>query len=274
MPNTNMVVLKPSRSKPSAGDLFVCNMRGKRWVAGRVVHTDCRMMSDGPGHEPLLYFYRLEFNDPSQLAPPFKPDLLVPPIITDFEGWRLGYFQTIGNYPLLAEERLERHYFLRGLRARCHDPDAVYVDEYGEQGPRPRQGDYWDMVGLSGLALIDDILSEALGIAPAAEAGEDDDHPDPCGEDEVIIYVPDAAQDSIGLALDIESPLAEALLEAGAGELEGHGYDLERERWDIRFFGPDPERIGDVLLPVMKSLQLPPGSVMVVGGKQRKRVDM
>jgi hypothetical protein len=167
LPPTNMIVLEPSRTKPRAGDLFVCNMRGERWIAGRVVHLNCRMMSREDGGEPLLYFYNIQVPDPATLRPPFKPDLLIPPIITNFLGWRRGYFKTLGNYPLTPEERLPRHYFLRSLLPITWDhPDASYCDEFSNPSPRPSPGEPWKGSGLSGYLYIDELLSEAIGIPP------------------------------------------------------------------------------------------------------------
>lgn len=61
-PPTNMIVVGPRvrRPRPRAGDLLVCNLRGERWIAGRVVHMNCRMCADTDGQEPLYDFYRLE----------------------------------------------------------------------------------------------------------------------------------------------------------------------------------------------------------------------
>lgn len=254
----------------------MCNLRGNRWIAGRVVHTDCRMMSDDPGHEPLLYFYRFGFCDPSELRPPFRPDLLIPPVVTDFGGWQYGYFQTVGNYPMLPEERLSRHCFLRGRRGTWDSPDAVYVDEYGNRCPRPNRGEYWDTVGLSGVFLIDNILSDAIGISQVSQKEFEVslERSPSCGSDEVIIYIMDAVGDSISLAVNIENPLAEEVSQSAVGRFAGHGYDIERQRWDIRFNGPDPNRIAKVLLSVLKRLGLPPGSFMLVGGRRSRRIDL
>jgi hypothetical protein len=273
LPPTNMIVLKPTRRKPVAGDLFVCNMRGERWVAGRVVHTNCRMMSREDGIEALLYFYRMMIADPAALRPPLKPDLLIPPIITNFLGWRHGYFQTLGNYPLAREERLPRHYFLQSCYpVGADDPRAVFCDEYGERSPRPERGEYWGGSGLSSYRWIDDRLSEALGI-PCVPEEEDEHAPLECAEDEVILFVP-APDDATIDIHRIEGCAAEALLAADAGGLEGDGYDLQAKRWDVRFVGPSPAKMAKALLPVLKKCDLPPGAFLLVGGRRTKRINL
>jgi hypothetical protein len=127
-----MVVLKPSRRKPKSGDLFVCNMRGERWIAGRVMHNRCKMMS-GTGNEFLLYSYRMQVSDPVMLRPPFGPDLLIPPIITNALGWRLGLFETLDKSPLEPEEVLAKHYFSTIW------VDPRYCDELVTLHPLPAQ---------------------------------------------------------------------------------------------------------------------------------------
>ena len=274
---TNMIVLKPSRRKPKAGDLFVCNMRGERWVAGRVIHNQCKMMS-GTGNEFLLYFYGMQVSDPAKLRPPFKPDLLIPPIITNALGWRIGLFETIANHPLASGEVLPRHYFLRsGASIEWDDPRAEYVDEFKEPSPHPGPGELWGWSGLSGYANVDTDLSRALGMELAWDPWEELKRPQTdlvLEGASVVVYIA-APEDDPEFGLDeIEDPLVEALDRAGVGSLEGHGFDLVRGLADIRFVGPSPARIRDVVLPVLKKLKPPPGSFMVVGGKRPKRIEL
>ncbi|MBK7406259.1 MAG: hypothetical protein IPJ41_17045 [Phycisphaerales bacterium] len=270
-----MIVLKPSRTKPKSGDLFVCNMRGEKWVAGRVIHNQCRMMS-GTGNEFLVYFYRMTVSDPTALRPPFTPDLLIPPVVTNALGWRVGLFHTLGNYPLQAGETLGRHYFKEGSGA-WGDPEADYYDEFHEPSPSPGPHDQWTTIGLSGYAGVDIELSKALDIEPAWDplAEVDNSQSDLFLEGaSVIVYlaVPDVNDES-GLA-EIEASLGEALDRTGAGEVEGHGVDLATGRAEIRFVGRSPARIRDALLPTLHSLMLPPGCSMVVGGKRPKRIEL
>ncbi|MBK7406255.1 MAG: hypothetical protein IPJ41_17025 [Phycisphaerales bacterium] len=268
----NMVVLQPTRTKPKAGDLFVCNLRGERWVAGRVVHLGCMMVSDRPGYEALLYFYRIDVPAVDTLRPPIKPNLLIPPIGAGFHGWRDGFFKTIWHAPLSAGERLARHVFVDSNFASAPDePNARFVNEYRQPCERPGPNELWERSGAYLPKGIDDLLSDALGIRRAPEESPGKGGPG-AGDRECIVYVPDA-DGSMDL-LDLEAQLEVALLDAGAGEWEGHGYDVERRCWDIRFNGPDPGKIGRVLLPMLKSLTLPSGSFLIIGGDEPKRVDL
>lgn len=162
---TNMIASGPRQRMPKPGDLFAVNMLGKIWVVGRVIHMDSQMLGGG-GDEPLIYFYKMSVNDPELLRPPFKPDLLIPPVVTSTKCWKLRFFRTLGNYPVLTEERLARHYFSR----KSMTGDRVYfVDEFQEPSPIPLESEYCATSGLTTYTGIDDLLSAAMGIQPASD---------------------------------------------------------------------------------------------------------
>jgi hypothetical protein len=173
-PPCNLVQLaKPNRSKAHAGDLFVLNHLGKRWIAGRVVHTDAQFVSDG-GDEPLCYFYNIDVKEPAEITPPLKPDLLIGPQVTNYMGWQRGYFVTIGNYPIIPEERLPRHCF-RGLTSTPKawgDPSQPYQNEFRNRVSTPERSEY-ESIGHVSYRIIDDRLSDALGELRAPLIGDD-----------------------------------------------------------------------------------------------------
>jgi hypothetical protein len=130
---------------------------------------------------------------------------------------------------------------------------------------------------LSGYANVDTALSKALGLEPAWDPWEELKKPQADLALEgasVVVYI--AAPDNdpeFGLD-EIEDPLAEALERAGVGVIEGHGFDLVRGLADIRLVGPSPKKIQDVVLPVLKQLNPPPGSFLVVDGRRPERIDL
>lgn len=149
------MVIRPSRHKPQVGDLFVLNMLGKRWIAGRVIRTDADALV--PNSDLLLYFYRVEPTGPDNIATPIKPDLLIPPILSSALGWRRGYYMHIRNNPLQAQELLPRHVFednlfpktlsqnmISKLEASVPEEGGVEVDEgeivVGVLGPAHQDG--------------------------------------------------------------------------------------------------------------------------------------
>lgn len=279
LPATNMAVLKPSRKKPRPGDLFVVNMRGKRWIAGRVIHLDCRMMSSEVGHEPLLYFYKVPVSNPQSLRPPFKPDLLIAPIITNFLGWKHGYFMTVGNWPFEEGERFARHWFVNSYYPlKWGDPQAVYCDEYGSDVGQPPAGYMGRGAGLCSYRAIDDHLSEAIGM-PLAPESDVDRHPElevPESRACVMLRVPSEP----GVDLDVEAieePLIRAIEAGDAGTWEGHGIELQSGLLTITFTGSSAKAIVNALRPAATNLSLPKGSHFVVkskGAAARRRIDL
>jgi len=85
-------------------------------------------------------------------------ELLIPPIYTNRLGWVRGYFETIGNWPLASTDVLGRHCFWDTLRSK-------YVNGRGDviEAPHEPCGE----CGLASYRIIDDEISDALGIARA-----------------------------------------------------------------------------------------------------------
>lgn len=157
---TNLRVLKPSRKKPRAGDLFVMQLPDERYLFGRVVSTDAEI---GPMKDVILvYVYRQRFD--SKDAPPrseLSPErLLVSPIMTNRLPWSKGHFETVEHWPLEAGDVLPQHCFLSAARGR-------YFDEKGNELPGPVEpvGDW----GLHSFRTIDDEISDALGLERAPD---------------------------------------------------------------------------------------------------------
>jgi hypothetical protein len=162
---TNLVQLTDrNRYTPVAGDLFCVNVMGLRWIAGRVIHLESRFMGGGGG-EVLVYMYSLELAEPSEASVPLHPHLLVGPMVTNLQGWRCGYFVTLGSYPLEKDERLPIHYFAKPtLTAKpWGSTEAGYCDEYGRDLPPPPPGTKQGY-GLVSYAALDDWVSRALGL--------------------------------------------------------------------------------------------------------------
>jgi hypothetical protein len=155
----NLAVLKPSRRRVRAGDLFVMLPTDGSYLFGRVVRTDAVVLAPGA---ILIYIYRHRSRNKS--VPPadfLRPqDLLVPPLLTNRLPWSRGYFETIANLPLVAEDVLSQHCFKRVSF-------GYYVDEWGRRLPGPSEptGTY----GLHSYRTIDDAVSEALGIPQVSD---------------------------------------------------------------------------------------------------------
>ena len=79
--STNLKVLKPSRAKPSRGDIFAASLPSGEYLFGRVIDTQARV---GAIEGVLIYIYSHLSNakSPPALGELNPASLLVPPIIT------------------------------------------------------------------------------------------------------------------------------------------------------------------------------------------------
>lgn len=151
---TNLRVLKPSRKKPQAGDLFAMQLPDERFLFGRVVTTEARV---GPMEGVILiYVYRPRFDskDVPERSALSVERLLVSPMMTNRLPWSKGYFETVAHWPIDPGDVLEQHCFFSPGMAR-------YFDEWGNDLPGPVEpvGDR----GLHSFRTIDDEISDALG---------------------------------------------------------------------------------------------------------------
>ena len=152
---TNLRVLKPSRKRVKAGDLFAMQIPDGRFLFGRVITTEARI---GPMDEViLLYIYKQRFSskEPPDRDAFSREALLIPPQLTNRLGWTKGVFETVYHWPLEPHEVLEIHCFYDPLRNK-------YFNERREELREPvgAVGFY----GLGSFRTIDDAISDALGI--------------------------------------------------------------------------------------------------------------
>ncbi len=151
---TNLRVLRPSRKRRRPGDIFVYKMPDGLFRFGRLIATDASPLGV-PAN--LVYFYRRASHSAQPVAGVSPHELLVPPVITNQKPWTLGYFEVVESRPLESCDRLLRHCF--------RDTRGQYFDEHGNQLPeRLEPCGEW---GLHSYRTIDDLLSDALGLARA-----------------------------------------------------------------------------------------------------------
>lgn len=163
-PQVNFQVLRPSRARLVAGDIFTMRLPDGRYIFGRVVRTDASCF--GPGCK-LVYVFRHESHDPTPPARLLVKDLLIAPATINRLGWSRGYFMTVGSRPFEDGERLPIHFFLELRRGRWGR--RLYVDEDGRSVGRPPRGTPVGTAGLGNYRTLDDDVSRALGIPLAPE---------------------------------------------------------------------------------------------------------
>ena len=159
----NLRSLKPSRKSPRPGDIFAMLPPDGKYLFGRVIATDAAVFAIAP----LVLIYIFQARDtmanvpePQYLVP---SGLLVPPIMTNRMAWSRGYFQTLVNREVLADEVLDTHCFLGPPKF----GQECYYDEHSNllPGPVPPVGEW----GLHSFRSIDNLVSDALGIARAPQ---------------------------------------------------------------------------------------------------------
>ena len=156
----NLNVLKRSRREPRIGDIFVFQVRGFPFGYGRVVnpHTPIGGGPDGI----LIYVYNAFSSEKIDIPELSRDHLLIPPQGINQLPWTRGYFETVLNKPLAADDVLPVHCFL--------DPryeDETYCNEYRER--LPFRSEPCGFYALGSYRTFDDEVSEALGIELARD---------------------------------------------------------------------------------------------------------
>jgi Immunity protein 26 len=159
----NFEVLTPSRKKLVPGDIFVMRYPHIGYLFGRVIFVDLpEKRAPLPGSN-LIYVYRERspIPDPAGLCL-VREKLLVPPMFINRLPWSRGYFQTVRQAPLQADDILERHCFDATVFRKILFVDQNYValDEPFEP---------CGVWGLESFLTVDDIVSAALGIPRAPD---------------------------------------------------------------------------------------------------------
>lgn len=159
---TNIRVLNPSRRRLQTGDIFTIGLPHDTFMHGRVIAVDLpRERAPMPGAN-LIYIYAAKSDSKQPHLESLTPEaLLVPPLFINRLPWSRGYFETVAHQPLREDDMLSAHYFWSASRAK-------YVDEHGnvlDFVPAPPVGDW----GLHSFRTVDDLVSAAVGIAPAPD---------------------------------------------------------------------------------------------------------
>jgi Immunity protein 26 len=155
---TNLQILKPSRKRPNAGDIFVVSPSTRGYFFGRLIATDAQI---GPMRNcHLLYLFATESktkHPPSRLL---IGDLLMPPLMTNRLPWSRGYFETVSHREFLPGERLPVHCFQELGRK----TSQRYWNEYNRE--LAERFEPCGIYALRSYRTIDDAVSQALGIPP------------------------------------------------------------------------------------------------------------
>lgn len=150
---SRLLTLKRTKHQPVPGDIFVVNVKGCRWVVGRVILADGHFAC-GPA-DVLVYFYRQSFRSTGEITLPMKlDDLAIPPCCAHDSNWQWGEFFHIAHVPVEPCELPFRHIF-------GPNTSGYYHDAYGLPTSPPAESEVVGSVGIGG---IDSGLAKAFGI--------------------------------------------------------------------------------------------------------------
>ena len=148
---TNLRVLRRSRTKPRPGDIFALQPDEGLYLFGQVVLADFY----GPmPHSYLVYVYDVRSSSPQpRLSELVADQLLIPPVFINQMPWTKGYFETVAHRELAGHVRAQ-HAF------RDWNGEVVDEDAHALTGEFQQVGDY----ALSSFRWLDDHVSDALAI--------------------------------------------------------------------------------------------------------------
>ncbi|MBS3120747.1 hypothetical protein J4420_03450 [Candidatus Woesearchaeota archaeon] len=105
-----MSLFSKSRKKPRIGDVFVLSFPGGMYCFGRVIQNNA-IMCKAPIFN-LVYIYKYIKKDKNDVPQDLGvQNLLLPPIVTNNQGWLRGYFETIKTVDIHEGEVLPIHCF-------------------------------------------------------------------------------------------------------------------------------------------------------------------
>ncbi|MDP9273013.1 MAG: immunity 26/phosphotriesterase HocA family protein [Chloroflexota bacterium] len=158
---TNLRVLKRTRANPAPGDVFAMLLPDEDYLFGRVILADLPSSRAPMPTANLVYIYDVRETAKSPPLDLLKPQrLLIAPQFINRMPWSKGYFENVALRPLQESDVLQQHCFWDPLR-------KVFRDEAGEVvGRRTEPCGVW---GLGSYRMIDDLISDALGIKRVPE---------------------------------------------------------------------------------------------------------
>lgn len=155
----NLNVLRPSRKRVVAGDVFVMQPPDGRYLYGRVISTQASWGASVAANLIYVFKTRSDTKTVPHRAGLGTDRLLIEPAVINRLPWSRGYFETVANLPFAAGEVLEQHCF--------EDSGGRYFDEAGRQ--LPQRIEPCGFRGLHSFRTIDDLVSKALGIPLAPD---------------------------------------------------------------------------------------------------------
>lgn len=119
-PQTNLKVLKRSRTKPETGDVFAMQLPDDSYIFGRVVGAELDPPLAPMPLAFLIYVYSVRsFEQQPDLGALLPDRLLLPPVFINRMPWTKGYFKNVAHEELKPHLLLRQYCFWDAARALC-----------------------------------------------------------------------------------------------------------------------------------------------------------
>lgn len=159
--STKLQYLKRSTNTPRAGDVFAMLPPDGKYLFGRVIESNVPRDRAPTPNSNFMYIYSERSGSEEPNMDRLTPEnLLLPPLFTNKMGWTKGVFKTIRQSNVTPDDLLDQHCFWDAMRQYYIDLDQKRLSE-----PTSLCGSR----GLKSFRMIDDHVSDALGIERAPE---------------------------------------------------------------------------------------------------------
>lgn len=159
---TNLRVLKRTRKKPEAGDIFTFQLEPLPTIFfyGKVIKTDTKI--GNIDDVILIYIYKNTSTEKYSIPLLSLKDLMLPPIGINKLPWTKGYFEVLNSIPIDSEEVISQHCF----QSFDNVLGTKFYDEYGNRLAECTEPcGTW---GMAGYGTIDRAVSKFMGIPMAS----------------------------------------------------------------------------------------------------------
>lgn len=124
----DLIAMRKTMKKPQEGDVFVLQPISGRFYFGKVIETDVKSKDSFINGMMLIYIYQCYSFD--QVIPQDieSNELLIAPMVVNYQPWRKGYFETIGNVGVSQKERNMEFAFWHVLKKKYVDINGQVIE--------------------------------------------------------------------------------------------------------------------------------------------------
>lgn len=124
----DLIAMRKSLKNPQEGDVFVLQPMKDTFYFGKVIQTNVQSTDSFINGMVLIYIYEcwsFEKKVPQGLE---SKKFLIAPMVVNYQPWRKGYFETIGNIGVLPNEKNIEFAFWNVLKDKYVDISGKEVD--------------------------------------------------------------------------------------------------------------------------------------------------